>query len=540
MKELDIRILFEEFLEDPLYSSNFKNNIDVLLLENDIKFRLDKWFLNYKLDKNFIDDITNYKTILPNFIFTSSDDCIKGFLSGYFRSCTYENGNIKIFSNNHIILNGINFLLSYFQIFAFIHINTLTIKPEYTEYFEKHVIEEIWKELHPEFLLSSYQISNLGRIKNIKTNYISKIKPRKDTNTVQFNLKDDDKVYYGNMLVGKTFILNIKKDCIDHINRYKSDNRLSNLRWATYSENSKNKIHKYKKGKKVDQYDLKDNLIKTWNKISDVEEELKINHTNILKVINGKKTDAGGFIWKYNIENIKGEIWKKVPIKEIEDTYVSNFGRIKRRNDDRTITYGSVRKDGYCTISIPLKIQPENIKRKITKGFQVHKLVGLTFLENKDKKEYINHINENRSDNKVANLCWVTNSENVNHSLNLKNRKNDNVLQKQILQIDPKTNKIINKFRSFVDASETLNITKTGIQSCIYGKQKTFFGYIWKTEETIEKENIKKKYNVYFDKVINIKYVKGSTDYVYDLTVENTRNFQLFNGLNVRDTLIKG
>jgi len=49
------------------------------------------------------------------------------------------------------------------------------------------------------------------------------------------------------------------------------------------------------------------------------------------------------------------------------------------------------------------------------------------------------------------------------------------------------------------------------------------------------KVNIKN--NVYFDKVISIEYVNGTTDYVYDLTVEKTRNFQLFNGLNVRDTL---
>jgi len=41
--------------------------------------------------------------------------------------------------------------------------------------------------------------------------------------------------------------------------------------------------------------------------------------------------------------------------------------------------------------------------------------------------------------------------------------------------------------------------------------------------------------DVYFDEVVSVEFVEGSTEYVYDLTVEETRNFTLFNGLNVRD-----
>ena len=41
-----------------------------------------------------------------------------------------------------------------------------------------------------------------------------------------------------------------------------------------------------------------------------------------------------------------------------------------------------------------------------------------------------------------------------------------------------------------------------------------------------------------FDKVKNIELCAGTTDYVYDLTIKETRNFQLFNGLNIRDTFL--
>ena len=43
------------------------------------------------------------------------------------------------------------------------------------------------------------------------------------------------------------------------------------------------------------------------------------------------------------------------------------------------------------------------------------------------------------------------------------------------------------------------------------------------------------KRDVFFDKVVSVEYVAGTTEYVYDLTVENTRNFQIFNGLNMVD-----
>ena len=45
--------------------------------------------------------------------------------------------------------------------------------------------------------------------------------------------------------------------------------------------------------------------------------------------------------------------------------------------------------------------------------------------------------------------------------------------------------------------------------------------------------------DVYFDSVSSVDFVDGTTEYVYDLTVETTRNFQLFNGLNCDDTFHK-
>jgi DNA-directed RNA polymerase subunit A" len=45
--------------------------------------------------------------------------------------------------------------------------------------------------------------------------------------------------------------------------------------------------------------------------------------------------------------------------------------------------------------------------------------------------------------------------------------------------------------------------------------------------------------DIYFDEVVSIELVDGSTEFVYDLTVESTRNFQGWNGLNFADTFHK-
>ena len=42
--------------------------------------------------------------------------------------------------------------------------------------------------------------------------------------------------------------------------------------------------------------------------------------------------------------------------------------------------------------------------------------------------------------------------------------------------------------------------------------------------------------NIYFDKIKSIEEVQNPTKYVFDLTVEKTRNFNTYNGLNLRDT----
>lgn len=64
---------------------------------------------------------------------------------------------------------------------------------------------------------------------------------------------------------------------------------------------------------------------------------------------------------------------------------------------------------GYlrCTIRIDKK----------SHSFLVHRMVAETYLRNVSELEFINHIDNNRTNNNVTNLEWVTRQGNVNHML---------------------------------------------------------------------------------------------------------------------------
>lgn len=106
-----------------------------------------------------------------------------------------------------------------------------------------------------------------------------------------------------------------------------------------------------------------------------------------------------------------------LPIKGYEGIYeISNHGRVKslQRVDCR----GQKRKEKMLVISLDSDGYPIIIlsKDRVSKTNKVHRLVAYHFISIVEGKTHVNHIDGVKTNNKVYNLEWCTNQENIKHA----------------------------------------------------------------------------------------------------------------------------
>ena len=196
------------------------------------------------------------------------------------------------------------------------------------------------------------------------------------------------------------------------------------------------------------------------------------------------------------------EEWRD--IKGYEGIYqVSNEGRVKSkqrlaRNNHtikEKIRKPKIDKDGYCCVKLWID--------GISKEYFIHRLVAQAFIPNPYNKPCIDHINTNKTDNRVENLRWCTHKENTNNPISrekyLKNRyrvegerriniykpTKEAVAKMAEKHKKPvgmyKDGKLIKRFDSAADAErENKDYKFMSISAACNGRIKTYRGYEWK------------------------------------------------------------
>lgn len=164
------------------------------------------------------------------------------------------------------------------------------------------------------------------------------------------------------------------------------------------------------------------------------------------------------------------EIWK--PIEGYEDYEISNYGRVK------SLKYGKekikslwIKKKGYRNIVL--------YKDGKGKSELVHRLVAQAFIPNPDNLPFINHKDENPSNNHVDNLEWCTNYYNSNYGS--RNQKIAEKNSKRVLQYSL-DGEFIREWESESEIQRQLGYWRTNISRCCKGecKKNKSYNYVWK------------------------------------------------------------
>ncbi len=113
--------------------------------------------------------------------------------------------------------------------------------------------------------------------------------------------------------------------------------------------------------------------------------------------------------------------------------------------------------------------------------FFVHRLVAGAFIPNVRGCPQVNHIDENKKNNCVENLEWVTAKENTNYGTA---RARTSAKQKNNVHPCPVIQKTLDgmEVARYVSCSDIPRLTKfkrTGVVECLRGRIQTAYGYKW-------------------------------------------------------------
>ena len=152
------------------------------------------------------------------------------------------------------------------------------------------MVKEIWKSTQ------GFKVSNKGSVKNNSNRELS----LELTRNGYLRVTKNNKHYLVHRLVAQAFIPNPDNlPCVNHKNEDRTDNRVENLEWCTYSYNINYGSRNSKMSKKVNQLTLEGELVKVFDSIREASRYTGIPAPNILNCCKGNLNKTHGFKWCY-------------------------------------------------------------------------------------------------------------------------------------------------------------------------------------------------------------------------------------------------
>ena len=167
------------------------------------------------------------------------------------------------------------------------------------------------------------------------------------------------------------------------------------------------------------------------------------------------------------------ETWK--PVKGYEGLYeVSNLGKVKGLRANKVL-HGMPRMHGYLAVWLYKDGQPR-------KQESIHRLVAEAFCENPYGKPEVNHINENKTDNRASNLEWVTRKENVNLGTVQKRRAETTKNNSRSTPVNQYTmqGEFLKTYPSIGEVNRQTGFAQGNIHKAMNGEYKHAYGFIWR------------------------------------------------------------